>query len=275
MGSGCCCCKAEPPPKSEPDRHKTPYIKREPENIFIPTKTPLPVVTRNPLIHRCANATIKTTNPKKFIDAYHSEQLTSLEEALEPFGDSIDQLFEKIQEAKDNCSPSSEHGLTHDESAAVYIYTMHWDEHCVYDRLKEAWESGNKSAIEKWFKYLKLLDSALQKLPSEEIEVWQGTPYDDYLLEYLNSKSPQIYSSIGLSLPEPRDIDDYLRQDCDKGRIIFGYYSVGAKLLDGYAATREKVYAILPGTKLAVSPSNSMDDDGCLVYHFTQIPPGE
>ena len=62
----------------------------------------------------------------KLIDGYEDEPLVSLEEALKPFDGKIDQLSYYIKEAKTKCHYPSEHSLTHDESAAIYIYTMKW-----------------------------------------------------------------------------------------------------------------------------------------------------
>ncbi|CAF3839378.1 unnamed protein product [Rotaria sp. Silwood1] len=57
---------------------------------------------------------------------YRSVNFVSIEKVLEPIESHIDQLPYYIKIAKKNCHFPSEHGLTHDESAAIYIYTMEW-----------------------------------------------------------------------------------------------------------------------------------------------------
>ncbi|CAF1470237.1 unnamed protein product [Adineta steineri] len=57
---------------------------------------------------------------------YHSEELVSIEKALEPIESQIRELSRYIKIAKQHCHFPSEHGLTKDQSAAVYIYTMEW-----------------------------------------------------------------------------------------------------------------------------------------------------
>ena len=55
---------------------------------------------------------------------YRSEKLGSIEKALEPIHTQIDELAYYLKIAKQYCHFPSEHGLTHDESAAVYIGLM-------------------------------------------------------------------------------------------------------------------------------------------------------
>ncbi|CAF1095030.1 unnamed protein product [Rotaria sp. Silwood1] len=93
---------------------------------------------------------------------YRSVNFVSIEKVLEPIESHIDQLPYYIKIAKKNCHFPSEHGLTHDESAAIYIYTMEWD----------------RQALKIWFPYLKLFDSALDKLPTVKEVVWRGIPMD-------------------------------------------------------------------------------------------------
>ena len=55
----------------------------------------------------------------------HRSQIpVPIEKALEHLQSGIDQLPYYIKIAKQNCHFPSEHGLTRDESAAIYIYTM-------------------------------------------------------------------------------------------------------------------------------------------------------
>ena len=178
MGSGCSdCCKSEPQPHLPTptvDKTKTPSAPRTPKPITPKSITPKPKTPsthqeeRN---HRFNKLAITQRNPLSLIKGYLDEPVVSLEEALKPFDDEIDQLSYYIQEAKTKCHYPSPHGLTRNESAAIYIYTMKWYDKCLYDYLEEAWESNDPSKLKPWFKYLKLFKSAFDKLPGATTEI--------------------------------------------------------------------------------------------------------
>ncbi|CAF1326403.1 unnamed protein product [Rotaria sp. Silwood1] len=104
---------------------------------------------------------------------YHVEKLVPIEKALEPIEPQINELPRFIKIAKRNCHFPSERGLTHDQSAAVYIYTMEWGNTSLYHMLNKALRSENRQALKIWFPYLKLFDTALDKLPTVKGAVWR------------------------------------------------------------------------------------------------------
>lgn len=64
----------------------------------------------------------------KSIAGYEREPLLSLEEACKPLENILDyELQQSIIIAKEN-SKNPKHGLTPDESAAIHLFTMEWDE---------------------------------------------------------------------------------------------------------------------------------------------------
>ncbi|CAF5024232.1 unnamed protein product, partial [Rotaria sp. Silwood1] len=75
-----------------------------------------------------------------------------------------------------HCHFPSEHGLTHDQSAAVYIYTMEWGDTTLNRVLNRALRCENRQALKVWFPYLKLFDTALDILPTVKEVVWRGVP---------------------------------------------------------------------------------------------------
>ncbi|CAF5172336.1 unnamed protein product, partial [Rotaria sp. Silwood1] len=109
---------------------------------------------------------------------YRSEKVVSIEKALEPIEPQIDELPYYIKIAKRSCHYPSEHGLTRDQSAAVYIYTMEWGDTTLYRVLNRALRSENRQEVKVWFPYLKLFDTALDKLPTVKEVVWRCVPLD-------------------------------------------------------------------------------------------------
>ena len=66
------------------------------------------------------------------------------------------------------CHFPSQHGLTQDESAVIFLYTMEWDNNDI--------RSNNQCRIESWFTYLKLFNTAIQKLATVKRNLWRGVP---------------------------------------------------------------------------------------------------
>ncbi|CAF3923889.1 unnamed protein product [Rotaria sordida] len=256
----------------EPVIMKTQRPVKTPEPVIIktqrPVKTPEPLIVsnqaKNPPVNqdlfnlsRFCKLSISQTNPLDIIADYLNEPLTSLEEALQPFHDQIDQLANNIKKAKTECLYPSKHHLTRDESAAIYIYTMKWKNKCVYDHLEAAWKSHDRLTMKPWFKYLRLFRSALDKLPDTEKEIWQGIPYDQNLLKKLNLKTGALYSTLGLCLLSPNEIKDYLQKDTDDKVILIGYKSVHGKSITEYSVNKNTTYLIWPGTQLGASSSKT------------------
>ena len=111
------------------------------------------------------------------IYAHRSEKFVSIEQALEPVESQIENLRDYISIAKNNCHFPSKYGLTCDQSAAIYIYTMEWGDTTLNRLLNKALRSENRQALKVWFPYLKLLDTALDKLPTVKGRVWRAHPF--------------------------------------------------------------------------------------------------
>ena len=109
---------------------------------------------------------------------YRTHPLLPLRQALDPILSRIDELDEFIKIAKTECHFPSEHGLTREESASIYLYTMDWGEQSLYRVLNEALRVKDRSVLVPWHGYLKLFDTALQKLPSLQMNLWRGVNVD-------------------------------------------------------------------------------------------------
>jgi hypothetical protein len=78
-----------------------------------------------------------------------------------------------IDESYANAKPMS--GLTRDEAAAILVYTAGCG---VYRELNKALRNETFEIIEPWFPYLKLLHTALNKLPSVKGAYCRGESTD-------------------------------------------------------------------------------------------------
>ena len=63
---------------------------------------------------------------------FHSVKVVSLEEALQSIEPQIEELSRYIKIAKQSCHFPNDHGLSKDQSASIYIYTMEWGETSLY-----------------------------------------------------------------------------------------------------------------------------------------------
>jgi hypothetical protein len=69
----------------------------------------------------------------------------------------------------------AKHGLTRDEAAAIRIYTAQCD---VYRQLNAALRSQQLTNIKPWFQYLKLFQTAIEKLSPPSQLFCRGEPVD-------------------------------------------------------------------------------------------------
>ena len=91
-----------------------------------------------------------------------------------------------VETALDNSRKPTD-GLTVNESAAIHLYTMQWEEPNVslYTKLNSILRSERRESLRLWFPYLKLVLTALFKLPPLRSTVWRGVrgnlsdQYDD------------------------------------------------------------------------------------------------
>ncbi|CAF1045611.1 unnamed protein product [Rotaria sp. Silwood1] len=199
---------------------------------------------------------------------YRSEKLVPIEKALEPIQSQIDELPYYIKIAKQYCHFPSEHELSHDESAAVYIYTMEWGETSLYRVLNNALRSENRQALKIWFPYLKLFDTALEKLPTVKEAVWRGVPIDigknfskDQILTWWTVNS--CSSSVNI-------IERFLGDD--KNATLFLIEAINGKKISGYTEHESEDEVILRmGSKFRVKSDALKHSNGSHLVHLLEI----
>jgi len=263
---GSCCGKSKavsPSTKQEVYRSRSPIIeKNDTPRIDSSSQHDYSAM------QRISNIALTTNNPQQLMTGYHDEPRASLEEALQPVNGRMDHLSQHIKEAKAKCHHPSEHNLTRDESAAIYIYTMKWDNRCVHNQLQGALNSGDRSQLKPWFMYLKLLKSALDKLPTASTGIWQGTSFDHRLNEKFSSQSASLYTSLGSCSPSEGEIKKYLHKHSGPKTMLINYESVNGKLVTGYTASKSHEIIIWPGMKVGVSKYATVDDHGSIIAHL-------
>ncbi|CAF3093288.1 unnamed protein product [Rotaria sp. Silwood2] len=204
------------------------------------------------------------------IYGYHAEELVSIEKALKPIESKIKELSRFIKVAKDYCHFPSEHGLSHDESAAIYIYTMEWGETTLYRVLNKALRSENRQVPELkiWFPYLKLFDTALDKLPTVKEVVWRGVPLD--IGKNFTDNQIVTWWSVNSCSSNVNVIKQFL--GTDKNSTMFLIETVNGKKVAGYTEYEgEKEIILRMGSRFRVKGDPLDQSNGSYVVHLIEL----
>ena len=199
---------------------------------------------------------------------YRSAKLVSIEQALESIQSQIDQLHYYIKIAKKHCHYPSEHNLTQDESASIYIYTMEWGETSLYRLLNKALRDENRQALEIWFPYLKLFDTALDKLPTVKEILWRGVSID--IGKSFTKNQLVTWWSVNSCSSSIDIIKNFLGND--KSSTLFLIEAINGKKVSGYTAYETEDEVILKmGTEFRVKSNALEQSNGSHIVHLIEI----
>ena len=199
---------------------------------------------------------------------FYSEEFVSIEKALEPIEAQINGLSRYIKIAVKHCHFPNEHGLSKDQAAAIYIYTMDWNSTSLYRILNQALRSEDREDLKIWFPYLKLFDSAFDLLPTHTGALWRGvslnigkqfTKNQIFTWWSINSCS----SSVGV-------IKKFLSKT--KQSTIFLIEATNGKRVSGYTAYENEDEVILKfGTEFIVQGDAYEQSDRLILVHLKEI----
>ncbi|CAF1429929.1 unnamed protein product [Adineta steineri] len=209
------------------------------------------------------------------ISGYEQEPLLSLEEACQPLENILGmELNLYITVAKLN-SQEPKDGLTQDESASIYLYTMEWNEteNSLYAILNQTFRTADRSKLRPWFKYLKLFFTAIFKLPFTDYHtVWRGVS-DDLSGLYREGDELTWWSlSSGTSSIDVLESPMYLgRVDT---RTILSIQTKNGKLIRAHSHFQnDDEIVLLPGIFLKVTGSLNLTNGVHVVYLREIAPP--
>ncbi|CAF4419089.1 unnamed protein product, partial [Rotaria magnacalcarata] len=109
------------------------------------------------------------------IEGYDTVPLVSLEDAVKPLVDIVPNVERNVYVVKENCQ-DPEDGLTTDESASIMLYTYEsiLHENSLYVKLNDTLRSEQRKHLVPWFLYLRLILTALARLPSKRRSIFRG-----------------------------------------------------------------------------------------------------
>ncbi|CAF1686440.1 unnamed protein product [Rotaria magnacalcarata] len=122
------------------------------------------------------------------IDGYEKAPLVSLEEAVKPFVNIVPKIERNVYVVQENCQ-NPEDSLTTDELASImrYTYESMPREDSLYVKLNATLRSEQRKNLVPWFLYLRLILTALARLPSKRRSVFRGVK-ENLWLDYPTGK---------------------------------------------------------------------------------------
>ncbi|CAF1302171.1 unnamed protein product, partial [Adineta steineri] len=114
------------------------------------------------------------------IEGYEEMPIVPLEEAVVPLVSIVPKIQNFVYVAKQRSKSVPADNLTQDESASIMLYSMDWEpqEKCLYFALNATLRTEDRKKLKPWFSYLKLILTALEKLPSTRCHVFRGVNLD-------------------------------------------------------------------------------------------------
>jgi hypothetical protein len=206
---------------------------------------------------------IQEANHKAIID-YEDLPLLTLEEAVEKIVPPISHATDYVATAKKKYNWHSTL-LTRDESAAIYLYTMPTE---FFSKLNIALRDANRQVLKPWLQFLKLLITALKKLPPTKTTVWQAV-YQDVVFTLDESKVYTWWDITSCSM-NINSVQPFL----DENGALFAIETIHGRDISTFSAIPdEQEVIIMPGTRVRVK-SQSLNIFGRLfIFHLEEIAP--
>ena len=113
------------------------------------------------------------------IEGYEDMPLVTLEEAVKPLIKLVPKVERNVYIVKQNCQNPAD-GLSVDESASIMLYTYESmpQKNSLYIILNETLRTEDRQKLVPWFSYLRLILTALARLPSKRYFVNRGVRKD-------------------------------------------------------------------------------------------------
>jgi hypothetical protein len=226
---------------------------------------------------------LRITSPMKDIQEhlepiveYAAEPLLPLIEACAPLVNIIDDLSIYIQLALDETSNEPSDGLTFNESAAIRLYTMEWEEShtSLYLMLNAALKKSDRQALCPYFKYLKLFLTAFIKLPCVPLQtIWRGVNKD--LRQDFPRGTPVTWWSFSSCTTSLTVLENNMYLSNVGERTLFSVEAINGRKVRAHSHFDfEDEILLLPGTYMEVQ-SQLNPASGLHIIHLKQIKPIE
>lgn len=219
-------------------------------------------------IHRFVDAGEEPNQILVPIEGYEKKQLVPLYEAVEPIKQLLHNLDIMVVTALRN-SEEPPDALTIDESAAIHLYTMQWsDSHnSLYELINQTLRSEKRNDLKPWFSYLKLILTALHKLPPLQKTIWRAI-HGEVDKQYKKDKIWWGFSSC----TETQEITEQFI-GCSGVRTLFKINCINGRSVRPHSYFKnENEILLMPGTYLRVL-NKSIKADGLHLIELQEEEP--
>ena len=208
--------------------------------------------------HGISDLQAANNNP---IYGYQHLPIEKLEKTIEKLVNVVPGLTNYVTQAKNHCNQNSTL-LTHDESAAIYLYSMQTS---FYSCLNEALRAKDRQALKPWFAFLKLFMSALEKLPPLRRIIWRGIAED--VGSNFVQNTTQTWWSVNSCSTDLRVVEFYLG---DKG-TVFTIDAKKGKAISNYSAMKDECEVVLMcGTHLHIKSNPLSFQNRLSIVHLEE-----
>ena len=207
---------------------------------------------------------------------YAEEPLLPLVKACAPLVDIICNVLFHAQMALDKTPEEPPDGLTIDESAAVRLYTMEWEgpHRSLYSMLNRTLKNADREDLRPYFKYMKLLITALVKLPCvPQQAVWRGVT-KNMSADFLPG-TPITWWAFSSCTAELTVLENNMYLGTTGNRTLFSVEAINGRKVSAHSHFQtEDEILLLPGTHMVVQSQFSPAPD-LHVIHMKQVEPDE
>jgi hypothetical protein len=207
---------------------------------------------------------------------YAQEPLVPLVEACAPLTKLIHDLSVYVRLALEETPHQPPDGLTFDESAAIRLYTIEWEEpHAsLYSKLNSTLKRSDRQGLRPYFKYLKLFLTALVKLPCAPLQtVWRGVNKD--LSEDFPRGTPVTWWAFSSCTTSLTVLENNMYLSTVGDRTLFSVEAINGRIVRAHSHFDfEDEILLLPGTYMEVQ-SQLSPATGLHIIHLKQIKPKE
>ncbi|CAF1003968.1 unnamed protein product [Adineta steineri] len=196
------------------------------------------------------------------IFGYEDSPILTLQESVKKLIPLVPNVLAYVMRAKNKYSRYSDL-LTRDESAAIYLYSM---PSSFYSSLNSTLRAEDRHALKPWFTYLKLLMTALKKLPSIKAVVWRGV-YGDVGSVFAKDNI-DMWWSVNSTTMDLKIVEPFLGEH----GTLFTIEAICGKDISQFSASPEEREVILmPGTCLRARTEALNFIDRLFIVHLNEV----
>ena len=210
------------------------------------------------------------------IIGYAKEPLLPLVKACAPLNNLIHNMAFYVQLALHETPEIPSDQLTIDESAAIRLYTIEWEEpyRSLYSMLNYTLKTGTREELRPYFKYLKLLLTGLAKVPcTPPLTIWRGIPKD--LSPEFPPGTPVTWWSFSSCTTALSVLENNMYLGNSGERTLFSVETINGRIIrdHSYYVTEDEIL-LLPGTHMIVQSQFSPAPE-LHIIHLKQVVPEE